>query len=367
MSWNPDAERMELQPESDDQPAITPTQFIAHSIAAPWTPGRIYAYWRDSTNLESHFGVGYDGSLAQFIGTQTRADANMHANRRPDGTGAVSAETASNLQHTDPWTPEQVETLIKLGVWLHREHGLPLRICRTHDDPGYGYHRLFPEWSAGGTACPGDVRVRQFLEEVFPGIVARAAAAAPVPPTPDAPAPPAVPAPAPAPAVARYQVTIGGLQYGYGAHGDHVTRVGQALVATGHGGHYRSGPGPDWTDADTENYADYQHSLGYGGTDADGVPGEASLRRLLGGLLPGETPPFPGADRFRPGQSNEYVRLLGEQLVRRGFGQHYSQGPGPTWTESDRRNVADFQRSRAELAGDADGYPGPRTWAELFR
>jgi hypothetical protein len=88
MAWFPAAERMELQPESDSQPAIVPTQLILHSIAAPWTPQRIFEYWRDSTNLESHFGLGYDGAIAQYVGTQTRADANMYANRRPDGTGA---------------------------------------------------------------------------------------------------------------------------------------------------------------------------------------------------------------------------------------------------------------------------------------
>jgi hypothetical protein len=174
MSWYPGAVKMELQPESDAQPAIRPTQFIMHSIAAPWTKERIFEYWRDSTNLESHFGLSYDGSLAQYVGTQTRADANYGANRRSDGTGAVSIETASNMDHTDPWTPAQVETLIRLGVWLHREHGIPLRVCRSAADPGYGYHRLFPEWSTGGTACPGDARVRQFRETVFPGIVSRA-------------------------------------------------------------------------------------------------------------------------------------------------------------------------------------------------
>lgn len=174
MAWCPFAQKLELQPESDSQPAIRPTQFIMHSIAAPWTVGRIYEYWRESTNLESHFGVGYDGSLGQFIGTQTRADANYRANLRPDGTGAVSVETASNLQHTDPWTEQQVETLIRLGVWLHQQHGIPLRICRTASDSGYGYHRLFADWSTDGTACPGDARVKQFKEVVFPGIVARA-------------------------------------------------------------------------------------------------------------------------------------------------------------------------------------------------
>ncbi|MDT9689380.1 N-acetylmuramoyl-L-alanine amidase [Streptomyces sp. P9(2023)] len=174
MAWYPGATRYELQPESDDQPAIRPTQLIVHSIIAPWTARRTFEFWRDSTNLESHFGLGYAGDLAQYIGTQTRADANYRANLRPDGTGAVSVETASNTSGTDPWTAEQVEELIKIGVWLHKEHGIPLRICRTHDDPGFGYHRLHAEWAKDGTACPGNARVKQFNEVVFPGIVARA-------------------------------------------------------------------------------------------------------------------------------------------------------------------------------------------------
>jgi N-acetylmuramoyl-L-alanine amidase len=180
MSWYPGAVRMELQPESDSQPAIRPTQFIMHSIIAPWTARRVYEYFRDSSNLESHFGLGYSGDLAQFIGTQTRADANYQANLRPDGTGAVSIETASNTSGTDPWTDAQVDQLVALGVWLHREHGIPLRICRDGSDPGYGYHRLHPEWSPSGTACPGNARVKQFREIVFPRIANEAGA----PPSP---------------------------------------------------------------------------------------------------------------------------------------------------------------------------------------
>jgi len=118
--------------------------------------------------------LDYDGSMGQFLSTTTDADANYKANRRPDGTGAVSVESASNLKHTDPWTEEQVQALIRLGVWMHRTHDIPLRICRTAGDPGFGYHRLFPEWSTSGTECPGDARVKQFHDRVFPGIVAAA-------------------------------------------------------------------------------------------------------------------------------------------------------------------------------------------------
>lgn len=174
MAWYPAAKKMELQPESDAQPAIKPTQFILHSIVAPWTPQRTYEYWRDSTNLESHFGLGYDGSLGQFIGTETRADATGAANRRADGSGAVSLESASNLQASDAWTDEQVESIIRLGVWLHQIHDIPLRVCRNATDPGFGYHRLFTAWNPDAHSCPGNARVTQFHNVIFPGIVARA-------------------------------------------------------------------------------------------------------------------------------------------------------------------------------------------------
>ncbi len=174
MAWYLRATKLELQPESDSQQAIRPTQLIVHSLAAPWDEKRTYEYWRDSTNLESHFGLDYDGSLGQFIGTETRADANAAANRRPDGTGAISIETASNLHATDKWTDEQVEELIRLGVWAHQRHDIPLRLCRSSDDPGFGWHKQYTAWNPSGHACPGPARIEQFKTVVFPGIVARA-------------------------------------------------------------------------------------------------------------------------------------------------------------------------------------------------
>lgn len=170
--------------------------------------------------------------------------------------------------------------------------------------------------------------------------------------------------------VARYKVTINGLEYGYGAYGDHVTRVGRELVKRGFGRHYTSGPGPRWTDADTLNYQEFQKSLGYTGKAADGNPGEASLKELLGSL-PGKVtakpkPPFPGRDKFGPGKSNPSITLLGQQLVRKGYGKHYTRGPGPRWSDADRENVRDFQLAHKALAGDPDGIPGPKTWKLLF-
>lgn len=167
MSWCPFAKKMELQPESDAQAAITPTQFIVHSLAAPWTIERIYEYWRDSTNLESHFGLGYDGRLGQYIGTQTRADANAQANVR-----AISLESAANLQNSDPWTDAQIDGLVKVMDWAATTHGIPRRKCRSWTDPGFGYHKLYPQWSTSGTACPGAARTEQFNNIVMPRVIA---------------------------------------------------------------------------------------------------------------------------------------------------------------------------------------------------
>ncbi|WP_425577989.1 peptidoglycan-binding protein [Streptomyces glaucus] len=172
-------------------------------------------------------------------------------------------------------------------------------------------------------------------------------------------------------AVARYQVVINGLSYGYGASGAHITRVGEALVKRGFGKHYKSGPGPEWTDADTRNYQDFQESLGYSGKAADGVPGERSLKELLGTLPAKVTakpspPKYPGRDKFGPGKSNSYITQLGQQLVRKGYGKFYTQGPGPKWSEADRRNVQAFQRAQGWTGSGADGLPGPETWSRLF-
>lgn len=178
MAWYSGAIRDEI-PENDSQASITPTQFIVHSVIAPWTADRIGEYWRDSTNLESHFGLGYGGDLNQYVSTTVRADANAQANVR-----AVSIETASNTSGTDPWTQAQVDKLVALGVWLHEVHGIPAVKPASWTSPGMGYHRLHPEWSVSGTSCPGDARVAQFNNVVLPAIQAQIAGGTP-PPDPE--------------------------------------------------------------------------------------------------------------------------------------------------------------------------------------
>lgn len=80
---------------------------------------------------------------------------------------------------------------------------------------------------------------------------------------------------------------------------------------------------------------------------------------------PATVPPFPGRDAFRLGRTHPAVTDLDHQLIRLGFTKHNDGDgyqAGPRFTEHTRLNVADFQRSKKELRGDADGYPGPLTW-----
>ncbi|MEU0952785.1 peptidoglycan-binding protein [Streptomyces niveus] len=77
-------------------------------------------------------------------------------------------------------------------------------------------------------------------------------------------------------------------------------------------------------------------------------------------------PAFPGASHFGSGKNNKYVTQLGNQLVKKGYGRFYTVGPGPKWSESDRKAVAAFQKAQKWTGVDADGYPGPETWKRLF-
>ncbi|QFR97705.1 hypothetical protein GBW32_12765 [Streptomyces tsukubensis] len=111
--------------------------------------------------------------------------------------------------------------------------------------------------------------------------------------------------------------------------------------------------------SNSSSYLPYRYKYLRTGT-SEGASGKPSSGK------PGAVPPFPGAAKFRPGQSNEYVTQLGKRLVKKGFGKYYTNGPGPRWSEADRRNVQAFQRAQGWRGKAADGYPGAETWRRLF-
>lgn len=99
------------------------------------------------------------------------------------------------------------------------------------------------------------------------------------------------------------------------------------------------------------------------------APGGAPTPPVTPNPTPTPIPAFPGRDAFVLNRTHPGVTQLDYGLIRKGFTKHNDGNgyqAGPRFTEYTRRNVADFQRSRSELAGDPDGYPGPLTWKLLF-
>lgn len=97
--------------------------------------------------------------------------------------------------------------------------------------------------------------------------------------------------------------------------------------------------------------------------DIDGV-------RVLHANVPPPKPPTPTEVRLDPasyfiGARGEHVTWLGKRLVAHGFGGFYRNGPGPTFTLTDRLSVIAFQRAQGWTGGAADGLPGTETLKRL--
>ncbi|MFD1828572.1 peptidoglycan-binding protein [Streptomyces desertarenae] len=74
--------------------------------------------------------------------------------------------------------------------------------------------------------------------------------------------------------------------------------------------------------------------------------------------------PFPGTAWFRAEPCSPIVTAMGRRLVAEGCSQ-YAVGPGPQWTDADRRSYAGWQRRLGFTGADADGWPGEVSWRAL--
>lgn len=162
MALCPFAVKKLITPGSND-PRITPTQVILHVAVSEGAS--LHEYFRDrSGGIESHFYVRRDGTVEQYRDTDYEADANYTANCR-----AISIETQG--MGDGEWTPAQLKSLKRLIAWAKAAHGVPLRPCPSHDEPGVGYHVMFGApgpWTPVAKSCPGPDRVRQFNEVLVP-------------------------------------------------------------------------------------------------------------------------------------------------------------------------------------------------------
>ncbi|MGW0642392.1 peptidoglycan-binding protein [Streptomyces badius] len=74
--------------------------------------------------------------------------------------------------------------------------------------------------------------------------------------------------------------------------------------------------------------------------------------------------PFPGAAFFKVGRNSAIVTAMGHRLVAEGCGR-YQVGPGPRWSEADRKSYAAWQRKCGYSGAAADGIPGKASWDRL--
>jgi hypothetical protein len=74
--------------------------------------------------------------------------------------------------------------------------------------------------------------------------------------------------------------------------------------------------------------------------------------------------PFPSAAFFHTGRTSPIITSMGRRLVAEGCGR-YSSGPGPSYTLSDKKSYAAWQRKLGYSGADADGVPGKTSWDRL--
>lgn len=78
----------------------------------------------------------------------------------------------------------------------------------------------------------------------------------------------------------------------------------------------------------------------------------------------GKYEPFPGTAFFRAEPNSPIITRMGKRLVAEGCGV-YTSGPGPQWTDADRKSYGRWQRKDGFGGLDADGWPGKKSWDDL--
>lgn len=151
---------------------------VLYHVAASEADSLYGWFSNPSARASSHFYIAYDGTVEQYIDTRYTSWANGDGNSR-----SVTIETAG--QGTGKWTPAQLESLIRLTIWICKTHNITIREMTSSSvsQTGIGWHRLgidgnFPSlpsilagrgqrgggqvWSSSrGKVCPGSDRILQ--------------------------------------------------------------------------------------------------------------------------------------------------------------------------------------------------------------
>jgi hypothetical protein len=185
--WYPLAERKPLGALTE--PLIgTPRVLIVHTMIGFLRGTDSMFRSGGYSGTESTFGVGgswdggLDGAIYQWGPLNRQADAQFDGNAY-----ATSVETSDGGKTGVRWSDAQAEAIVKLGVWWCQQTGHPVRLVTSPSQAGFGYHAQFAAWNRSAHACPGTVRLGQYVHEVIPEIAARLGHPDPVPVKPEVP------------------------------------------------------------------------------------------------------------------------------------------------------------------------------------
>lgn len=125
-----------------------------------------------TVGTESHFGVGEEGEIYQWVDTKYTADANYL------GSGhVISIETAdyggsfgrwnTSGDNVPYWNTKQIVAIVKIIVWACKTHDIPIQKMKTVRDRGIGYHAM----GVPGNELPNSLRGTRYQWSKFPGKV----------------------------------------------------------------------------------------------------------------------------------------------------------------------------------------------------
>ena len=158
--WNP----VKYVAQLDAMQAAPRAVFLHTNCGGPNLTRWFDNLWETShKRLGSTFQVFGDGRIDQLCETTSVIYAQFEASE-----WAVSIETQDDAQPDRPWTPRQLDSIVRLVQWLHETHEIPLRLMDSSTDSGIGYHQQFPVHNKSAHNCPGPIRLNQLLHTILP-------------------------------------------------------------------------------------------------------------------------------------------------------------------------------------------------------
>jgi hypothetical protein len=159
MPWMPEAENKRIS-VNFNKGGNSPKLLIVHIMEGSLA-GTDSWFHNPQSQVSAHFGVGKDGTIYQWVGTNNIAWHAMEANNHSIG---VEHEGFSGNKLTD----QQVHSTGKILRWAHGEHpDISLWLnTRPFQGSGLSYHALGGDAWGGHLQCPGSPIVAQ-LDDIL--------------------------------------------------------------------------------------------------------------------------------------------------------------------------------------------------------